>query len=217
MPNRNYAKFLALVECLALGDLDASINFMPLLIWEILSLPDLTPTQMILELADRSTTRPVGIAEDVFVKLGKFLFPTDFVVVDYVVDPRVPLILGRLFLRTGRALIDVYGDELTLQVGDEAITFKVGQTSKYSYNDDESINQIDAIDVACEEYFQEVLGFSEISKSGNPTSISDPIVSPSSHTLTPFGDSDFLLEETDAFLAIEDDSISPEVDDSYYD
>nr|GFB30411.1 reverse transcriptase domain-containing protein [Tanacetum cinerariifolium] len=80
---------------------------------------------MILELADRSTTRPAGTAEDVFVKVGKFHFPTDFVVVDYVVDPRVPLILGRPFLRTERALIDVYGEELTLRVTDEGITFKV--------------------------------------------------------------------------------------------
>nr|GEV21388.1 reverse transcriptase domain-containing protein [Tanacetum cinerariifolium] len=120
-----------------------------------LSLHELTPTQMILELADRSMTRPAGIAEEVFVKVGKFHFPTDFVVVDYVVDPRVPLILGRPFLRTGQALIDVYGKELTLRVDDEAITFKVGQTLKYSYNDAESINQIDDIDVACEEYVQE--------------------------------------------------------------
>nr|GEY18649.1 hypothetical protein [Tanacetum cinerariifolium] len=91
-----------------------------------------------------------GIAEDVFVKVGKFHFPTDFVVVDYVVDPRVPLILGRPFLRTGRALIDVYGEELTFRVDDEAITFKVGQTLKYSYNNTESINLVDVIDVACE-------------------------------------------------------------------
>ncbi|GJR52840.1 reverse transcriptase domain-containing protein [Tanacetum coccineum] len=90
--------FLELVECLAFADLGASINLMPLSIWKKLSLPKLTPTQMILELADRSTTRPAGIAEDVFVKVGKFHFLTDFVVVDYVVDPRVPLILGRPFL-----------------------------------------------------------------------------------------------------------------------
>nr|GFB49876.1 reverse transcriptase domain-containing protein [Tanacetum cinerariifolium] len=80
---------------------------------------------MILELANRLTTRPAGIAEDVFVKVGKFHFPTDFKVVDYVVDPRVPLILGRPFLRTGRALIDVYGEEITLRVDDEAIILKL--------------------------------------------------------------------------------------------
>nr|GEV25554.1 reverse transcriptase domain-containing protein [Tanacetum cinerariifolium] len=89
-----------------------------------------------------------SIAEDVSVRVGKYHFLTDFVVVDYVVDPRVPLILGRPFLRTGRALIVVYGEELTLRVDDEAITFKVGQTSKYSYNDSESINRVDVIDIA---------------------------------------------------------------------
>ncbi|GJW01427.1 reverse transcriptase domain-containing protein [Tanacetum coccineum] len=121
--------FPEIVECLALADLGACINLMPLFIWKKLSLPELTPTRMILELADRSTTSPSGIDEDVFVKIGMFHFPTDFVVVDYVVEPRVPLILGRPFLRTARSLIDVYGEELTLRVDDEAITFKVGQTS----------------------------------------------------------------------------------------
>nr|GEX56588.1 reverse transcriptase domain-containing protein [Tanacetum cinerariifolium] len=143
-------------DCLALEDMGASINLMPLSIWRKLSLPELSSTQIILELADRSTTRPAGIAKYVFVKVGMFHFLTDFVVVDYVVDPRVPLILERPFLRTERALIDVYREELTLRVDDEAITFKVGQTSKYSYNDAESINQIDVVDVACEEYFQEI-------------------------------------------------------------
>ncbi|GJR22458.1 reverse transcriptase domain-containing protein [Tanacetum coccineum] len=170
-------------------------------IWNKLSLPELTPTQMILELADRSTTRPTGIAEDVFVRVGKFHFPAEFIVVDYVVDPRVPLILGRPFLRTARALIDVYGEELTLRVGDEAITFKVGNTSKFSYNDAESINRIDVIDVACEEYSQEVLGFSGNSKSGNPTPISEPIITKSSPSLTPFEGCDFILEEIKGYLA----------------
>ncbi|GKE15612.1 reverse transcriptase domain-containing protein [Tanacetum coccineum] len=118
--------FPEIVECLALADLGASINLMPLSIWKKLSLLELTPTRMILELADRSTTSPSGIAEDDFVKVGKFHFLADFVVVDYVVDPRVPLILERPFLRTARALIDVYGEELTLRVDDEAITFKFG-------------------------------------------------------------------------------------------
>nr|GEW00822.1 reverse transcriptase domain-containing protein [Tanacetum cinerariifolium] len=81
--------FLEFDECLALKDLGASISLMPLSIWKKLSLPELTSTQMIVELADRSTTRPAGIAEEVFVKVGKFHFPTDFVVVDYVVDPRI--------------------------------------------------------------------------------------------------------------------------------
>ncbi|GJU26293.1 reverse transcriptase domain-containing protein [Tanacetum coccineum] len=86
--------------CHALADLGASINLMPLSIWKNLSLPELTPTRMTLELADRSITRPKGLAEDIFVKVGNFHFPTDFVVVDFEADPRVPLILGRSFLRT---------------------------------------------------------------------------------------------------------------------
>ncbi|GJU50299.1 reverse transcriptase domain-containing protein [Tanacetum coccineum] len=207
--------FPELVECLALADLGASINLMPLSIWKKLSLPELTPTQMILELADRSTTSPSGIAEDVFVKVGKFHFLADFVVVDYVVDPRVPLILGRPFLRTERALIDVYGEELTLRVDDEAITFKVGQTSRYSYNDAVSINRIDVIDVACEEYAQEVLGFSDSSTSGNPTPSLDPILSTSSPSLTPFEEGDFILEEIEACLT--NDSIPPGIDDDDFD
>ncbi|GKD40823.1 hypothetical protein Tco_1261030, partial [Tanacetum coccineum] len=125
--------FSELDECLALADLGASINLMPLSVWKKLSLPKLTPT------------------------------------LDYDVDPRVPLILGRPFLRMTRALIDVHGEELTLRVNDEAITFKVRHTSRYSRNYyDESVNQINVIDVACEEYAQEVLGFSDSSSSGNP-------------------------------------------------
>nr|GFD57648.1 reverse transcriptase domain-containing protein [Tanacetum cinerariifolium] len=83
---------------------------------------------MTLELADRLISRPVGVAEDVFVKVGTFHFLADFVVVDYDPDPRVPLILGRSFLKTKRALIDVFEVELTLHVGKETITFNLDQT-----------------------------------------------------------------------------------------
>ncbi|GJT90089.1 reverse transcriptase domain-containing protein [Tanacetum coccineum] len=207
--------FPELVECLALADLGGSINLMPLCIWKKLSPPELTPTQMILELSDRSTTSPSGISEDVFVKVGKFHFPANFVVVDYVVDPRVPLFLGRPFLRMAHALIDVYGEELTLRVNDEAITFKVGQTLRYSYNDVVSINRIDVIDVACEEYAQEVLGFSDSSKSGNPTPSLVPILSTSSPPLTPFEEGDFILEEIEACLT--NDSIPSGIDDDDFD
>ncbi|GJS27179.1 reverse transcriptase domain-containing protein, partial [Tanacetum coccineum] len=117
--------------CHALADLGASINLMPLSIWKKLSLPELTPTRMTLELADRSITHPKGLAEDIFVKVGNFHFPTDFVVVDFKADPRVPLILGRSFLRTSRALIDVYEGELVLRDGNEQITFHVNGTSKH--------------------------------------------------------------------------------------
>ncbi|GKE34579.1 reverse transcriptase domain-containing protein [Tanacetum coccineum] len=183
--------FPGMDECLALADLGASINLMPLSVWKRLSLPELTPTCMTLELADRLITQPIGIAEDVYVKVGKFHFPTDFVVVDFDADPRVPLIFGRSFLKTGRALIDVYKGELTLRVGKEAVTFNLDQTSRYSSNyDDMTANRIDVIELACKEYSQEVLGFSDVFAIGNPTPYYDPIVSTSSSTLTPFGDSD---------------------------
>nr|GEY78861.1 hypothetical protein [Tanacetum cinerariifolium] len=205
-------------ECLALADLDASINLMPLSVWNKISLPELTPTLMTLKLANWLISRPIGVTEDVFVKVGKFHFPADFVVVDFDANPRVPLILERSFLKTGRALIDVYAGELTLRVNNEAVTFNLDQTSRYSANyNDMTANRIDVIDMACKEYSQEVLGFFDVIASGNPTPYYDPIVSTSSLTLTPFGDNDFLLEEVDAFLALEDDPTSPEVDHSYYD
>ncbi|GJV16816.1 reverse transcriptase domain-containing protein [Tanacetum coccineum] len=117
--------------CLALADLGASINLMPLSVWKKLSLPELTPTCMTLELADRSISRPIGVAEDVFIKVGKFHFPADFVVVDFDADPRLPLILGRSFLKTRHALIDVYTGELTLRVGNKVVAFNLDQTSRY--------------------------------------------------------------------------------------
>lgn len=101
----------------------------------------------------------------------------------------------------GRALIDVFDEEITLHVGNEAITFKLDQTSRYSSNYDlVSINQFDVIDVASEEYSQEILGFSDNSPSGNPTPSSQPIIANSSPSLTPFEGSDFILEEIEAFL-----------------
>nr|GEW35188.1 reverse transcriptase domain-containing protein [Tanacetum cinerariifolium] len=134
-------------------------------------------------------------------KLCTFLFPADFVVVDFDADPRVPLFLRRSFLKTGRALIDVFEGELTLRVGKEAITFNLDQTSRYSTNYNvKTTKRIDVIDMASEEYSQEVLGFSDVITSGNPTSYYDPIVSTTSPTLTPFGNSDFLLEEVVHFL-----------------
>ncbi|GKA22597.1 reverse transcriptase domain-containing protein, partial [Tanacetum coccineum] len=134
-------------ECLALADLGASINLMPLSVWKKLSLPKLTPTCMTLELADRSITQLI---------------------------------------------------ELTLRVGKEAVTFNLDQTLRYSSNyDDMTANRIEVIEMACEEYSQEVLDFSDVIASGNPTPYYDSIVSTSSPTLTPFRDSDFLLKEVE--------------------
>ncbi|GJW14028.1 reverse transcriptase domain-containing protein [Tanacetum coccineum] len=208
--------FSGMDVCHALADLGASINLMPFSFWKKLSLPELTPTRMTLELADRSITHPKGLAEDVFVKVGKFHFPTDFVVVDFEADPRVPLILRRSFLRTSRALIDVYGEEITLRVDNKAVIFNLNQTTRYSSTyDDSSINRIDVIDVACEEFSQEVLGFSNNSSCGNPTSSSKPILSSTTSLFTPFEGGDFILEEMETFLQTPDEFT--DLDDDFYD
>nr|GEY97173.1 reverse transcriptase domain-containing protein [Tanacetum cinerariifolium] len=208
-------EFPGMDECLALADLGASINLMPLSVWEGLSLPELTPTCMTLELADHSVSKPIGIAKDVSVKIGVFHFLDGFVVVDFEPNPRVSLILERCFLKTGRALIDVHKGELTLYIRNEAITYNLDQTMRYSAN----YNQITAnkIDFIYEEYSQEVLGFSNVTVSGNPTPYDDLIVSTSSPTLTPFGDSDFILfEKSDAFFGLEVDPNSPKINPFYY-
>nr|GEV42501.1 reverse transcriptase domain-containing protein [Tanacetum cinerariifolium] len=170
--------FLEFDNCLALADLGTSINLMPLSIWKKLRLPTLNDTKMVLELADRTISKPIGVAENVFVKVGKFYFPADFV----------------------------------------SLTLKCGDTPSISYNNFQSLNKVDLIDATCEEYSQEVLGFSDLVASGNPTPYYEPIVSNSSPTLTPFNESDFLLlEEADDFIAIDDEPISPEIDATYYD
>nr|GEU30794.1 reverse transcriptase domain-containing protein [Tanacetum cinerariifolium] len=156
--------------------------------------------------------------QDVYVKVGSFHFSADFVVIDFDADPRVPLILDRSFLKTGRALIDMFEGDLTLRVGKEAITFNLDQTLRYSANySDMAAKRINVIDMACEEYCYEVLGFSDTISSGNPTLYYDSIISATSSTLTPFGNSDFLLEEVDAFLAIEDEPTSFEFYQPYLD
>nr|GEV25946.1 hypothetical protein [Tanacetum cinerariifolium] len=169
------------------------------------------------KLANRSVAYSTGIAEDVFMQVGKFTFPADFVVVDYNVDPRVPFILGRPFLRTAPALVNVYREGLILRVGDEKLTFNVDSTSKYTHkHGNESINLIHIIDTLCVDYFHKVLNVQKSIHplSGSPTSYSDPIVVSLSRSLTLFRDSDFLLEETDAFLAL--DLIPPYIDNEIY-
>nr|GEV40201.1 reverse transcriptase domain-containing protein [Tanacetum cinerariifolium] len=179
-------EFPGMDECLALADLGASINLMPLSMWKGLSLLELTPTCMTLELADHSVSKPIGIAKDVSVKVGVFHFLANFVVVDFKPDPRVPLILGQCFLKTSRALIDVHKGELTLRIGNEAITYNLDQTSRYSANYDQmTANKIDVTDEAYEEYSQEVLGFFDVTTSGSPTPSNDPIISTTSPALTP--------------------------------
>ncbi|GJU68760.1 reverse transcriptase domain-containing protein [Tanacetum coccineum] len=148
--------FYGFESCIALADLGASINLMPLYVWKKLSLLELSPTRMTLELATQTVAYPAGIAEDVFVQVGKFTFLANFVVVDYDVDPRVPLILRRPFLRTTHALVDIHNEELTLRVGDEKLVFNVESTSKYPRkHGDESIHKIDILDIICEDHFHE--------------------------------------------------------------
>nr|GFA35835.1 reverse transcriptase domain-containing protein [Tanacetum cinerariifolium] len=180
-------EFSGMDECLALADLGASINLMLFSMWESLSLPELTLTCMTLELADRSVSKPIGIAKDVSFKVG-----------------------------TSRALIDVHKGELTLRIRKEAITYNLDQIVRYSANYDQMT--ANKIDVICEIYSQEVLGFSDVTASGSPTPDDDPIVSTTSPTLTPFRDNNFLLfEEADAFLGLEDDPDSPKINPFYYD
>ncbi|GJX70412.1 reverse transcriptase domain-containing protein [Tanacetum coccineum] len=174
--------FYGLESYMALADLGASINLMPLFVWKPLSLPELTPTRMTLELSTRTVAYPASIVEDVFVQVGKFTFLAYFVIVEYDVDLRVLLILGRPFLRTAHDLVNVHGEELTLRVGDEKLVFNVESAPM----------------------------------SGSPTPSSDPVVESLSPSLTPFRDSNFLLEETDTFLSL-DDSMPPGINNGIYD
>ncbi|GJS25660.1 reverse transcriptase domain-containing protein [Tanacetum coccineum] len=114
----------------ALADSRASINLLPHSIYKKLGLEALTPTRIALELANRSITHPIGIAEDVVVRVDDFTFLADFVVVNFEPDRRVPIILGRPFLRTAKALIDLYEETLTLRVGKEELVYYADKSEK---------------------------------------------------------------------------------------
>nr|GFD02770.1 hypothetical protein [Tanacetum cinerariifolium] len=138
---------------------------------------------MVLELADRTISKPTGVAENVFVKVDKFYFPADFVILDFVAD----------------------------------LTLKCGDTPSISYNNLESLNKVDLIDATCEEFSQAVLGFTDDVSTEVSSPIYEPIVSSSLQNLTPFDASNFLLlEEADAFIAIDDEPISSNIDATYY-
>nr|GEW84498.1 reverse transcriptase domain-containing protein [Tanacetum cinerariifolium] len=163
-------------------------------------------------------SKPTGVVENVFVKVGKFYFPADFVILDFVVDPRVPRILGRPFLSTAHALIDVYEGEITLRHDDQSLTLKCGDTPSISYNNLESLNKVDLIDATCKEFSQAMLGYTDDVSTEVSSPIYELIVSSSLQNLTPFDASDFLLlEEPDAFIAIDDEPISSNIDSTYYD
>ncbi|GKE35824.1 reverse transcriptase domain-containing protein [Tanacetum coccineum] len=202
-----------------------------LAIWKKLSLPELTPTRMTLELADRSITHPKGVTEEVFVKVGSFHFPTDFVVVDFEADPRVPLILGRSFFRTGCGLIDVYEGELILRDENEQIIFHVDGISKHPQKHvNESIKMVND---TCEDSFKRftdepALVFlpppeddndekekQEVKNIAEPTAKRQTRITPclknfKDECFDPGGDND----EIDSFLAIE---VSTNIEEGYYD
>nr|GEZ53290.1 hypothetical protein [Tanacetum cinerariifolium] len=157
------------LKCKALADLGSSINLMPLSVWKKLGLPELISTRVTLELAKQAICTPAEIARDVFVPVEKFTFPAGFVIVDYESDPRVPLILGRPFLRTARALIDVHGEEMILRDGDERLTLNMRHdTSSYSNQPQkESINIINIYNDLCGDYLEDLFATNHLS--GNPT------------------------------------------------
>ncbi|GJT86105.1 reverse transcriptase domain-containing protein [Tanacetum coccineum] len=153
----------------ALADSGASINLLPHSIYKQLGLGALTPTRMTLELANRSITHPMGIAEDVVVRVDGFTFLADFVVVNFEPDPRVPIILGRPFLRTAKALIDLYEETLTLRVGKEELVYYADKSEKNK--DKHFVHAISVIDFSKDDPF-----------SGRTTTHSDD-PSPSSSTV----------------------------------
>nr|GFC27571.1 reverse transcriptase domain-containing protein [Tanacetum cinerariifolium] len=173
---------------------------------------------MVLELADRTISKPTGVAENVFVNVDKFYFPADFVILDFVPDPHVPLILGRPFLSTAHALIDVYEGEITLRHDDQSLMLKCDDIPSIFYNNFQSLNKVDLIDATCEVYSQVVLGFTDDVSTEVSSPFYEPIVSSSLQNLTPFDASDFLLlEEVDAFIAIDNEPISSNINATYYD
>nr|GEY80403.1 reverse transcriptase domain-containing protein [Tanacetum cinerariifolium] len=202
------------LKCNALADLGASINLIPLSVWKELGLPKLIPTRMTLELANRTICTPAGIEKDVFVQVGKFTFPADFVIVDYESDPRVPLILRRPFLRTARALIVVHGEEMILRDGDERLTLNMRHdTSSYSNQPQrESVNLINIFNVSNKDSSLKYLIDQK-----DLASLDDNFVDPipemftdehapdySSHPIFDVYDDDFLEVESDAENVYED-------------
>nr|GEU89885.1 reverse transcriptase domain-containing protein [Tanacetum cinerariifolium] len=205
------------LKCKALADLGASINLMPLSIWKKLGLPKLISTRMTLEQANRAICTPSGIARDVFVPVGKFTFPADFVIADYESDPRVPLILGRPFLQTARALIDVHREEMILRDGDERLTLNMRHdTSSYSNQPQkESINMINICDNSIEDFLEKLVIANQ--QSGNPTFSSHPkLTSPKvkndvfdpDQVLKPLFPSLIPVEDIGSFLEKSDTSLS---------
>ncbi|GJR14096.1 reverse transcriptase domain-containing protein [Tanacetum coccineum] len=140
-----------------LTDLVQSITLMLIQLYAKLSLENLKPTKMSVRLADRSFQCPLGIAENMLVKVGKFTFPADFVILKMEKDSKVPLILGRPFLHTADAVIRVKQKQLNLGVGTERMIFNIDSAMKHSYSNDDTCFSIDVIDKILEEDFDALL------------------------------------------------------------
>ncbi|GJV81098.1 DNA-directed DNA polymerase [Tanacetum coccineum] len=145
----------------ALADLGASISLMPYTMYKKLGLGEPKATRMSLELADRSIQYPRGIIENVLIKVDKFVLPIDFVILDMPEDSRVPIILGRPFLATARAMIDVFNKKITLRVGDDEVIFDVDQSIKRPTTEDDECYGIDDLDETINEEAQELLANEE--------------------------------------------------------
>ncbi|GJX20054.1 reverse transcriptase domain-containing protein [Tanacetum coccineum] len=141
----------------ALADLGASISLMPYTMYEKLGLGEPKPTRMSLELADISIQYPRGIVEDALIKTDKFVLPIDFVILDMREDSRIPIILGRPFLATARAMIDVFNKKITLRVGSEEVIFAVDQSMKKPRTEDDECYRIDDLDTVIQFANQELL------------------------------------------------------------
>ncbi|XP_073120288.1 uncharacterized protein [Henckelia pumila] len=161
----SYAKFFKEIlarkrkieeHAMALSDLGASINLMPFSVFRKLGMGEPKPTRVSLQLADRSIKYPRGIIEDVLVKVDKFIFPVDFVVLDMEEDLDMSLILGRPFLATGKALIDVQKGKLLLRVGEEEITFDVFNALKHTLHNNDCF-RIDSLDSLVHNFVQDEL------------------------------------------------------------
>ncbi|GKE17353.1 DNA-directed DNA polymerase, partial [Tanacetum coccineum] len=146
----------------ALADLGASISLMPYSIYARLDLGELKPTRMCIELENKSTQYPRGIAENVIVKIDKFIFPVDFVVLDMKEDYKIPIVLGRPFLATAHAMVDVFNKKISFKVGNETITFDIEKSMKFSTPEDDECLSIDLIDNVVSDLVKEILPLSTL-------------------------------------------------------
>ncbi|GKD68178.1 transposon ty3-I gag-pol polyprotein [Tanacetum coccineum] len=141
----------------ALADLGVSISLMPYSMFLRLNLGDVKPTRMCIELANKTTQFSKGIAENVVVKINKFVFPVDFVILDMEEDHRIPIILGRPFLATAHAMIDVFYKKISFEVGDEIITFDLEKSMRFPPSDEDTCHSADNIDLSVVDNIKEIL------------------------------------------------------------